>query len=93
MSWEEDKWIYTWMPGAFKRLAKGGGTQGTGQSPSQTQNAQKACEQHNWIELLPMTCLKPGYEETRMHYVMVDDATRQLVRDMGGFTHVRVNYQ
>jgi allantoicase len=86
---EEEEWMYSWMPGAVKRLINGGGVQGTGQSPTQIQNANKACEKFEWKEILPMTPLKPGYEESRMHYFMLDDRTRELVK---GFTHVRINY-
>eukprot|EP00551_Chaetoceros_affinis_P007127 CAMPEP_0203666676 /NCGR_PEP_ID=MMETSP0090-20130426/3677_1 /ASSEMBLY_ACC=CAM_ASM_001088 /TAXON_ID=426623 /ORGANISM="Chaetoceros affinis, Strain CCMP159" /LENGTH=580 /DNA_ID=CAMNT_0050530633 /DNA_START=178 /DNA_END=1920 /DNA_ORIENTATION=+ len=86
---EEEEWMYMWMPGAVKRLAKGGGVQGTGQSPTQIQKANDACKKFEWKEILPITELKPGYEETRMHYFMLDDKTRELAR---GFTHVRVNY-
>lgn len=84
-----EEWMYKWMPGALKRLIKGGGVQGTGQSPSQVNNAKKACEQFEWKEVLPMTPLKPGYEESRMHYFVLDEKTRELAK---GFTHVRVNY-
>ncbi len=86
---EEDEYLYTWMPGAVKRLMQGGGIQGTGQSLLQTQKAHKACQQFTWNEILPMTPLKPGYEESRMHYFMLDDDTRDRVK---GFTHVRINY-
>jgi allantoicase len=79
----------TWMPGAIQRLANGGGIQGTGQTPQQIQTAQAACDQFTWKTILPMTPLQPGYEETKMHYFMLDDATRALAK---GFTHVKINY-
>jgi allantoicase len=86
---EEEEWMYTWMPGAVKRLLKGGGTQGTGQSPAHINKAKKACEKFEWNEILPVTELKPGYEESRMHYFMLDEERREMAK---GFTHVRVNY-
>lgn len=89
MEVEEEEWMYTWMPGAVKRLIHGGGIQGKGQSPIQVDNANQACEKFEWNEVLPMTPLKPGYEESRMHYFMIDDKTRELTK---GFTHVRINY-
>jgi allantoicase len=86
---EDEEWMYSWMPGAVKRLIQGGGIQGTGQTPQQVQKAEKACKQFKWSEILPMTTLRPGYDESRMHYYMLDDETRERAR---GFTHVRINY-
>jgi allantoicase len=43
-----------------------------------------------WTELLTMTKLDPGYEETRHHYFSVPDS---LVRAPSGrpWTHLRIN--
>ncbi len=85
----EEEWMYTWMPNAITRLANKGGIQGTGQSLKQIEKANRACEQFKWKEILPLTPLQPGYEESRMHYFTVDEKIRNEVK---GFTHVRVNY-
>jgi allantoicase len=85
----DDAWRYTWMPGAVSRMARGGGIQGTGMSPLQVQRAEEAAAKYEWKEILPMTELKPGYEETRMHYFEIGKDVRE---DTKGFTHVRVNY-
>lgn len=81
--------MYTWMPGAVRRLAQGGGIQGTGQSIASVTKAQKACDKFQWMELLPMTPLQPGYEETRMHYFPL---SKEMQRQANNVTHVRVNY-
>lgn len=86
---EELKHMYMWMPNALSRTVNGGGVQGTGQTSEQIGKADKACEQFEWKEILPMTPLQPGYEESRMHYFTVDEKIRDEVK---GFTHVRVNY-
>jgi len=86
---EEDEWKFTWMPGAVTRLVQGGGIQGTGKSPEQVEKAQKACEKFTWTEILGVTELKPGYEESRMHYFTVPECVREKAK---GFTHVKVNY-
>lgn len=86
---DEEAWKYTWMPGAVLRLAQGGGIQGTGMSPAQVERAATACSKFQWTEILPMTRLLPGYEETRMHYFTVPDDVRE---ESKGFTHIRVNY-
>jgi allantoicase len=62
-----------------------GGVQGTGASPDQVEEADKACQQVEWKELLARTPLRPGYESSRMHYF------RLRGEDMAG-THVRINY-
>jgi len=85
----EEEWRYTWMPGAIQRILNQGGIQGTGQTLSHIQDAKDACEQFDWKEIVPMTNLNPGYQETRMHYLNVDEDVREKVK---GFTHVRVNY-
>mmetsp|Transcript_3032 Transcript_3032/g.4666 ORF Transcript_3032/g.4666 Transcript_3032/m.4666 type:complete len:492 (-) Transcript_3032:1728-3203(-) len=86
---EEEEWKFTWMPYAVLRMAQGGGIQGTGMSVQQVEKAAAACTQFKWTEILPMTELLPGYEETRMHYFNIPEHVR---RDAKGFTHVRVNY-
>jgi allantoicase len=86
---EGEEWKYTWMPGAVSRMARGGGVQGTGMKPQQVKRAEAAAGNFNWTEVLPMTELRPGYEETRIHYFHVNDEIREEVK---GFTHVRVNY-
>lgn len=85
----DDEWKFTWMPGAVTRLAQGGGIQGTGKSPDQVRKARLACEKFTWTEILGVTELQPGYEESRMHYFTVPAHVRDAAR---GFTHVRVNY-
>jgi len=40
-----------------------------------------------WHTLLPMTPLRPGYEETRLHYFQVVNVPSEL-----RFTHLRLNY-
>jgi allantoicase len=77
---------YSWMPGALDRLAQGVGTQGTGKSVQDIAHAEQACQTFTWTEILPMTSLKPGYEDTRMHYFMISDENQ--VRHV---THVRLN--
>lgn len=89
LSKDEEDWKFKWMPGAVLRLAQGGGIQGTGMSPHQVDRAAAACSKFQWSEILPMTKLHPGYEETRMHYFSIPDDIRESTK---GFTHVRVNY-
>eukprot|EP00804_Cyclotella_cryptica_P030495 CCRYP_008551-RA/>CCRYP_008551-RA protein AED:0.38 eAED:0.38 QI:0/0.5/0.33/1/0.5/0.66/3/383/474 len=95
---ENEDYLYAWMPGAISRLARGGGTQGTGQSQSAIQEAMEACRRvalqttqgksAEWIEILPMTPLRPGYEESRYHSF----ALREQMRQLGGVTHIKLNY-
>ena len=97
-----DDYLYTWMPGAVSRLARGGGTQGTGQTVSTIQKAADACKNMalkttkgmsgDWIEILPMTPLKPGYEESRYHSFSIEEAVKLQVDKLGGITHLKVNY-
>ena len=81
-----------WMPGSFDRFEKGGGVRGSKSSVEMIEKAEVACvehAQHNlWHTLIPMTKLKPGYEDTRMHYFSVED---KLLKKKA-FTHIRVNY-
>lgn len=86
---DEEDWKFKWMPAAVLRLAQGGGIQGTGMSHQQVDRAATACSRFQWTEILPMTTLQPGYEETRMHYFTIPEDIREITK---GFTHVRVNY-
>lgn len=86
---DEEEWKFTWMPGAVTRLAQGGGIQGTGKTPAEVEKANRACQKFTWTKILGTTELKPGYEETRMHYFSVPEVLRKQTK---GFTHVRVNY-
>ena len=81
--------IYNWMPGAVRRLAQGGGIQGTKKSHDSVLEADEVCRQFKWTEILPMTELKPGYEETRMHYFELPE---DVCNEAKGVTHIRFNY-
>ncbi|KAL7512457.1 hypothetical protein ACHAXN_009437, partial [Cyclotella atomus] len=96
-----DDYLYTWMPGAVSRLARGGGIQGTGQSVASIERAAEACNSvalettgnnGKWVEILPMTPLKPGYEESRYHSFTIRDNVKQKVAELGGITHLKLNY-
>ena len=97
-----DDYLYTWMPGAVSRLAYGGGIQGTGQSEVAIKTAAEACKNvalsttngnsSEWIEVLPMTPLQPGYEESRYHSFKILEIARQKIIELGGITHLKVNY-
>lgn len=76
---------YTWIPGALRRLAEGGGQQGTGASTEVVAQVEEACKSLSWTEILTMTPLGPGYEETRMHYFIVPETQTKK------FTYLRVN--
>jgi allantoicase len=73
------------IPGILDRLLFGC-VQGTGATPTQVAQADTALARPNveWKTLLTKTPLKPGYQETRMHYFTLD---QPLIG-----THVRVNY-
>jgi len=86
---QSDDDLYNWMPGAVRRLAQGGGIQGTKKSHDSVLEADEVCKQFEWTEILPMTELQPGYEETRMHYFELDD---HVCHKATGITHIRVNY-
>jgi allantoicase len=75
--------MVTQLPGAIERLIHRGGPRGHGHTPIEVAKAAKACELIEWQELLPKTPLRPGYEDTRMHYFDIPEVTG---------THVRVNY-
>jgi allantoicase len=71
------------FPGALERLLHGG-VQGTGATPEQVLQGEETCQKVVWKELLPKTPLRPGYEQTRMHYFTLETP-------MEG-THLRINY-
>ena len=99
---DNNDYLYNWMPGAITRIARGGGIRGTGQSPSSIQNASQACQKvalqssrgqtEKWILILPMTPLKPGYEESRHHSFSLSKEVIQKLEEMGGVTHLKLNY-
>jgi allantoicase len=78
---EEASDLITKLPHAITRLVQGKGRQGVGCSADQVARAHEACG--DWNEILPRTPLKPGYEETRMHYFTLSMPTEA--------THVRLN--
>jgi allantoicase len=68
------------LPHAFERLLHGG-IQGSGSTPQEVQQAKEACKTVEWKELLPTVRLSPGYETSRMHYYVLDEAkTGSLIR-------------
>ncbi|KAL7426051.1 hypothetical protein ACHAXM_000287 [Skeletonema potamos] len=99
---DNDDYLYNWMPGAISRLARGKGIQGTGQSPKAIRHAHSACQtvalnttnklSDAWITILPMAELQPGYEETRYHTFQLDEDVTQKLEEIGGVTHIRLNY-
>ena len=71
------------LPGSVERLLFGG-QQGTGCTPEEVSAAEMTCRKDvEWSELLAKTSLRPGYEESRMHYYTTTS-------NVG--THLRVNY-
>lgn len=73
------------LPGSVERLLYGG-QQGTGCTPEEVSVAERVCRKDiEWSELLSMTALRPGFEESRMHYYITTGNDR-----VG--THLRVNY-
>ncbi|KAL7487594.1 hypothetical protein ACHAW6_013170 [Cyclotella cf. meneghiniana] len=99
---DDEDYLYEWIPGAVSRIARGGGIQGTGQSQAYIQQALEACRRvalqtthgksAEWIQILPMTPLQPGYEQTRYHSFIMDEKVRDQIRQMGGVTHLKLNY-
>lgn len=77
-----------------KKFPRGGGGQGTCASIDEVEQAEalwKSLPDDQWVDLLPMTPLKPGYEETRFHTFDISShlaSSSQLRRA----THIRVNY-
>lgn len=55
------------LPHSFERLLFGG-VQGTGKTPEEVTQASEVSNKLEWQELLPVTELQPGYENTRLHY-------------------------
>lgn len=101
---DNEDYLYTWLPGASTRLSRSGkGIRGTGQSPSTVSHALEACQEvarktipnnpnGDWITILPMTTLKPGYEESRYHTFEVLEDVKRKIAEVGGITHLRLNY-
>jgi allantoicase len=71
------------FPGALERLLHGG-VQGTGATPEEVSQGEETASKVEWNELLPKTPLRPGYEQTRMHYFTLDKPVQG--------THIRINY-
>jgi len=82
---DEESEMVRHLPGAFERMLHGC-VQGTGASPCEVEQAERACRSVEWTEVLPKTPLRPGYEATRMHYFTFD---RPVPVEA---THLRVNY-
>lgn len=99
---DNDDYLFNWLPGAISRLAREKGIQGRGQSPDQIRQAHAACQavalnttnqqSDAWITILPMVELQPGYEETRYHTFQLDEVVKQKLEEIGGVTHIRLNY-
>ena len=45
-----------------------------------------------WMTVLPMTPLQPGYETSRYHTFEIMDEVKRRIEMMGGVTHVKFNY-
>lgn len=74
------------LPNGIQRLLQGG-RQGTGHSPSEVEQAQKAIAPLEFTELLARTPLKAGFEATRYHYfplseplILEGDASKNWVK-------------
>jgi len=103
---DNEDYLYNWMSGASTRLARGTGgkgIRGKGQSPTTIRRALEACRTvarntqprnttGEWITVLPMTPLRPGYEESRYHAFEVGEEAKESIRVMGGVTHLKLNY-
>ena len=89
-SQQQDRDDNRWMPGAMARVAQGGGIQGTGRTPEEVDEAERACRTAaKWTKILPQTPLRPGYEGSSVHcFVLSKDASEAA----GEATHVRINY-
>ena len=55
------------LPRALERMLHGG-VQGTGTTPQDVQQALDATNKFEWKPLMSQTPLRPGFENTRMHY-------------------------
>jgi len=76
---EETKMVYS-LPHSVERLLFGG-RQGTGVTPTEMKQAEEAVQNTGkWIELLPKTQLRPGYEGTRMHYFSLSNGKNEDCR-------------
>lgn len=60
------------------------GMMGTAASPTQVQTMEQSLKKCEFFELLPRSPLRPGYEDTRIHYYAAQEP-RQV-------THLRINY-
>lgn len=105
---DADDYLYNWIPGATTRLARGPGgkgVRGMGQSPSAIARALQACQSvarrlpnnndnsnGDWITILPMTPLQPGYETSRYHTFEIMDEVKRQIEELGGVTHLKLNY-
>lgn len=101
---DNEDYLYSWLPGASTRLARGGkGIRGTGQSLTTIQAVETACKQvarssipnnphGNWITVLPVTPLQPGFEDSRYHTFEILEDVKQKIKELGGVTHLRLNY-
>lgn len=79
---QKESHMVSGIPGVIERVLHGG-DQGVGHTPEEVQEAEESCRRVAWMELLPMSPLRPGYEDTRMHYFNVPATAG---------THIRVNY-
>ncbi len=46
----------------------------------------------DWITILPMKPLKPGYDESRYHTFEITDEMKKQIEMLGGVTHLKFNY-
>lgn len=75
-----------WIVGANERKKKGGGVIGTAMTMDEVAMAEKQCrEAGKWFDILPMTPLRSGVPETRIHEFNVKPEGKRI-------THIRVNY-
>jgi len=85
MSPEQETRMVLGLPGSVERLIHGG-IQGTGHSPEEVKAAQDLFSGQEWKDLLSKTNLSPGYEETRLHFFPLPQASSKVA------THLRLNY-
>lgn len=81
---EDETKMAVQVPGILERLLHGC-QQGTGCTPEEVEQAERACRSVAWKEILPCTPLQPGYEASRLKYFSFD------VQELEG-THLRINY-
>ena len=75
-----------------KQFPRGGGGQGLCATIEEIKHAEALFSKINpskWIDILPMTPLNPGYEETRYHSF---DISPEISKHLRYATHIRVNY-